>query len=210
VSGTWTVARSATSLDGTARCTWVGIGGVSSQDLIQAGTEATNALGRVRFRAWIETLPQPAHAVPLVVMPGDSVTVSIVEQSAGSGAWQISISNNTTGQRYQSSVTYPSSESSAEWIMEAPTGATGILPLGHFGSVDFSVATTTTSGQNPNLIEAGARSVTMVNASNEPLAEPSSVGSDGASFTVTRTSAAATWTSAGREEPSEDSQLAAP
>ena len=36
---------------------------------------------------WIETLPQASHNIPLAVRPGDSVTVSINEQSQG--LWQI-------------------------------------------------------------------------------------------------------------------------
>jgi hypothetical protein len=196
------VPQAATSLDGGAGCTWVGIGGLTGADLIQAGTLAINALGRTEFDAWIETLPQAAQRVQLAVTPGDSVTVSIDEQGAGSGAWQMSISNNTTGQRYQTSVSYTSSESSAEWIQEAPVGPSGNLPMDHFGSVDFSIATTLANGQKLNLAQTNARSITMLNANNDALAEPSSVGSDGASFTVTRTSAEATWdTGAPGERP---------
>jgi hypothetical protein len=71
--------------------TWVGIGGVSSRDLIQAGTQdATRGGGRAQFEAWIEMLPQPSQQVPLAVAPGDSVTVAIDELGAGTGNWQIS------------------------------------------------------------------------------------------------------------------------
>jgi hypothetical protein len=197
VSSTWTVPLSVTSDAGGAGSTWVGIGGVTGTDLIQAGTEAVAALGRARFEAWIETLPQVSQTVPLTVTPGDSVTVSIDEQGAGSGAWQISIVNNTTGQRYQTSVTYTSTESSAEWIQEAPTGAVGVLPLDNFQSVEFGASTTTVSGQNLNLAQAGAKSLALVNAYNQPLAEPSPLGDDGLGFTVTRTSAPATWDTGG-------------
>jgi hypothetical protein len=198
VSGTWTVPQPLTSAGaGGMGSTWVGIGGVSGQDLIQAGTSDTVALGKDRFQAWIETLPQASQPVHLAVAPGDSVTVSIDEQGAGTGAWQITISNNTTGQGYQTSVTYASSESSAEWIEEAPTGASGILPLDNFQSVDFNAAMSMANSQVGGLAQAGAQRVTMVNASNQPLAVPSSIGSDGASFTVTRTSAPATSSSGG-------------
>jgi hypothetical protein len=210
VSGTWTVTQPVTTGAGGAGSTWVGIGGVSGTDLIQAGTMATVALGRNRFAAWIETLPQVAQPVQLAVSPGDSVTVSIDEQGAGSGNWRIAISNNTTGQRYQTSTTYTSSESSAEWIQEAPTGATGVLPLDNFQSVEFSNATTLVNSQKLNLTQASAQALTMVNANNNALAEPSPVGPDGAGFTVTRTSAPATWSTGGPGERPENSQRPAP
>jgi hypothetical protein len=66
VSGTWIVpAYSSTSSAGTD-ATWVGIGGVTSQDLIQAGTqEATSGSGQTEYQAWIELLPQASKQVPL-------------------------------------------------------------------------------------------------------------------------------------------------
>jgi hypothetical protein len=198
VSATWKVPQPLTPTGSIAwGATWVGIGGVADTDLIQAGTGANVVLGRARFEAWIETLPQVAQSVQLAVTPGDSVTVSIDEQGAGSGNWQISISNNTTGQSYQTGVSYTSTESSAEWIEEAPTGATGVLPLDNFQSVEFSIAATMLNGQSMNLAQASAEPLTMLDESNQPLAVPSSLGSDGGAFTITRTSTPATWDTGG-------------
>jgi hypothetical protein len=197
VSGTWTVPQPVTPGAGGVGATWVGIGGVSSSDLIQAGTSDTVIHGQDRFESWIEGLPQASQQVPLAVAPGDSVTVTIEEQGDGTGMWQISITNNTTGQSYQTTVSYTSSHSSAEWIQEAPTGSRGVLPLDNFGSVSFGAATTTVNPQPLDLAHANAHPVTMVNASNEALAVPSSIGSDGASFTVMRTSAPATTSGGG-------------
>jgi hypothetical protein len=73
--------------------------------------------------------------------------VSIGEQGAGSGNWQISITNNTSGQSYQTTAQYASSESSAEWIMEAPAASNGILPLDNFGSVSFTAASAIQNSQ---------------------------------------------------------------
>jgi hypothetical protein len=116
VSGTWTVPQLTSGGAAGVGATWVGIGGVNSRDLIQAGTQdVASGSGQSQFQAWIETLPQPSQQVPLAVAPGDSVTVSIVEQNAGSGVWTISFKNNTSGQAYQTTVRYTSSQSSAEW-----------------------------------------------------------------------------------------------
>jgi hypothetical protein len=197
VSGTWAVPQPVNSGAGGVGATWVGIGGVSSNDLIQAGTSDTVVKGQDRFESWIEVLPQASQQVPLAVAPGDSVTVSIDEQGAGTGMWQMTMTNNTSGQSYQTTVSYTSSHSSAEWIQEAPTGSTGVLPLDNFGSVSFTASTTTANDEPRDLTQANARPVTMVNSNNEALAVPSSIGDDGASFTVTRTSAPATTSNGG-------------
>src|SRR5207302_6350845 len=157
---------------------------------IQAGTQdVASGSGQSQFQAWIEMLPQPSRQVPLAVAPGDSVTVSINEQSAGSGVWLIAFKNNTSGQTYQTTVQYASSQSSAEWIEEAPAGPNGIVPLDSFGSVSFSAATASVNGQTVDLAQTGAQPITMLNANNQSLAVPSAIGSDGSSFSVARTSA---------------------
>jgi hypothetical protein len=198
VSGTWTVP--VPGINGTpgVGATWVGIGGVSSHDLIQAGTQDVSAGGgQAQFQTWIEMLPAASQQVPVAVVPGDSVTVSIDEQGAGSGNWQISITNNTSGQTYQKTVQYASSESSAEWIMEAPSGSSGVLPLDNFNSVSFTAASTIQNGQTVDLSQTGAQPITMLNANNQPLAVPSTIGNNGSSFSVARTAAPASTGSAG-------------
>src|SRR6266540_1976205 len=93
VTGTWIVPQVGATTTG-ADATWVGIGGVSGTDLIQAGTQATVAGGSVSYEAWIEMLPDSSRTVSLSVAPGDSVTVTITEQSTGN--WLIVMVNNTT------------------------------------------------------------------------------------------------------------------
>jgi hypothetical protein len=193
VTGTWTVPQLAPSGAPGVGATWVGIGGVNSHDLIQAGTQDVSAgNGQSQFQAWIEMLPAPSQQIPLAVAPGDSITVSITQQGAGSNTWQIAFKNNTSGQTYQTTVHYASSLSSAEWIEEAPSGPNGIVPIDNFGSIGFSNATATQNGQTVDLAQAGAKPVTLLNANSQPLAVPSSIGSDGASFSVARTAASAT------------------
>ena len=198
VTGTWTVPQPRVSGAPGVGATWVGIGGVTSQDLIQAGTQdVSTGGGQAQFQTWIEMLPQASQQVPLAVEPGDSVSVSINEQGAGTGVWQISMTNNTSGQTYQTSVNYASSESSAEWIEEAPSGSSGVLPLDQFNSVSFSAASATQNRQTVDLTQVGAQAITMLNGNNQPLAVPSGVGSDGSSFSVARTSAPATTANGG-------------
>jgi hypothetical protein len=203
VTGTWTVPQpsSSTTTAGVG-ATWVGIGGVTSQDLIQAGTQDVTVGGQHQFQSWIEMLPAASQQVPLAVAPGDSITVSINESAPGSGVWSIVMKNNTTGQSYQTTVQYRSSQSSAEWIEEAPANVSGnattITPLDNFGTVSFSGATAIENGQTVDMAQSGAQGVTMVNSANQALAVPSAIGSDGSSFSVTRTSAPASTTPVGR------------
>jgi hypothetical protein len=193
VTGTWTVPQLAPTGAPGVGATWVGIGGVNSRDLIQAGTQdVASGTGQSQFQAWIEMLPAPSQQIPLAVAPGDSVTVSITRQASGSSAWQVAFKNNTSGQTYQTPVTYSSSLSSAEWVEEAPSGPNGVIPLDNFVSVGFSSATAIQKGQTVNLAQAGAQPITMLNANGQSLAVPSGIGSDGASFSVSRTSASAT------------------
>lgn len=188
VSGTWAIPpfNSAESNFG-VDAAWVGIGGVSSRDLIQAGTQETVAgTGHAEYQAWIETLPQASRPVNLSVHPGDSVSVSIDE--AGANIWQIHFGNNTTGQTYDETVSYRSSHSSAEWVQEAPSGVRGgLLPLANFGTIAFSGGQAVKNGQTVSIADAGGTSITMVNGAEQALAVPSALGSDGASFSVART-----------------------
>ena len=187
VSGTWIVPQPDATVPG-IDATWVGIGGANTTDLIQAGTEATvSGDGTVSYDAWTETLPQSTRTIALAVAPGDTVTASITEQSAGQ--WLIDMKNVTSGRTYRTTLRYASSKSSAEWVEEAPSVGRGIAPLDRFGTVRFTAGTTIADGARQTLGTAGAKAVTMANAANEPLAVPSPLGSDGASFSVTRTGA---------------------
>jgi hypothetical protein len=189
VSATWVVPQVAAGTSG-ADATWVGIGGLNSRDLIQAGTQASVGGGSVTYEAWVEMLPQSSRTVSLSVNPGDSVTTSIAQ--GATGEWTISIKNNTTGRSYEATVQYSSSNSSAEWVQEAPSAGRGLVPLDDFGTLKFTGASAVRDGKTLNLSALGARAISMINYQGEVIAQPSQVGSDGASFTVTRTTATST------------------
>jgi len=186
VSGTWTVPNVSLSTVG-ADATWVGIGGVETRDLIQAGTQASVSGGEVAYDAWIEMLPAPSKTISLSVNPGDSVTVSITQKSALD--WTIALKNNTTGGRFSTTVQYRSSNASAEWVQEAPSVGRGTVPLDDFGTLKFSGASAVKDGKTLDLRGLDARAITMINGARQALATPSVIGDDGASFSVTRTAA---------------------
>jgi hypothetical protein len=195
VSGTWIVPQVGATSSG-ADATWVGIGGITGTDLLQAGTQATVSGGGVSYEAWIEMLPDSSRTVSLAVSAGDSVTVSITEQS--SGEWLIAMANNTTKASYQRTVSYTSSRSSAEWVQEAPSSGRSIIPLDDFGTVRFTAGSAVRDGKTLGLTALGATAVVMINRSGQAIAQPSTLGADGSSFSVTRTSAPGTVQGGGR------------
>ncbi len=185
VTGSWTVPQSNSTGGLSSGATWVGIGGVRSRDLIQAGTqETTNGSGTVRYDAWIETLPRPSHQVPFTASPGDSVTVTISDQ--GSNRWLIQFENHTTGESYKTTVNYASSLSSAEWIEEAPSVGRRVVPIDNFGTVQFSGGSAVENGKTVTIAQAGAKPITLAGSGRSTVVTPSVLTPDGQGFTVTQ------------------------
>ena len=187
VSATWNVPPFVPDAIAGLDAAWVGVGGVRSDDLIQAGTEETvSGSGASRYQAWVEALPQASHPVPFSIHPGDSVSASITQQPDMS--WLIAFTNNTTGEQYQVTGQYASSLSSAEWIEEAPTARRGgLLPLGSFGTVTFSQASAIKDGRQVTIAGAGGHAITMVASNGHALVAPSTLAPGGASFNVSQT-----------------------
>jgi hypothetical protein len=100
VSANWSVPPFSPDIAGGIDATWVGIGGVGTTDLIQAGTqEITSGTGMTEYQAWVELLPQPSLTVPLLVHAGDHISVSLTQQSPR--VWLVSFANETSGRTYQ-------------------------------------------------------------------------------------------------------------
>jgi hypothetical protein len=195
VSGTWVVPQVPSSSTFTGDATWIGIGGVSTNDLIQTGTQALTNTGSsaVTYQAWYETLPGYSQPISMTVNPGDSITASITEQAQNQ--WSINLHNNTNGQTFQTVLAYNSTMNSAEWIEEMPSQGSGMfIPLDNFGTVQFSNASVIKNGQVMNISAASGQMLSMLNANQQTLATVSSLGYDGASFSVTRSSAEVTTT----------------
>jgi hypothetical protein len=125
VSGTFDVPNIAPGPDETVTSEWVGIDGVSDDSLIQAGAteEYDPTTATVGFWAWWEIIPDTATPVSMTVSAGDRMSV-VVAQVSGS-SWSISITDLTTGAQFTTTQTYTGPGQSAEWIVEAPTAATG-------------------------------------------------------------------------------------
>lgn len=188
ISGSWT-ATSPTGNGSTtsADATWIGIGGVTSSDLIQVGTQnIVAANGQVTPGAFYELLPNVSQVVPgITVTAGDAMSAALTQISAGQ--WTISITDVTNSESYTSTVSYASSNSSAEWIEEDPSySSRRQIPFDNFGTASFTRGSTVTSSTTVDIAGSNAQPITMVNQADQAIATPSALGSDGASFSVTQ------------------------
>jgi len=187
VSGTWVVPRATSSgVSFSADATWVGIGGVTSPDLIQAGTDdSVGPNGVVTISAFYEMLPDAAIDVSsLSIAPDDIVSATVSHQVQNS--WLVTIKDATSGQIFTANLNYDSSLSTAEWIEEDPSYADGRqIPFDSFGSISMSGASVIVGGASLSMVQSGAQGVAMVDEGGRLTATPSAIGADGSSFTVT-------------------------
>jgi hypothetical protein len=169
----------------------VGIGGKTSNDLIQAGVyEIANSDGST-YQVWYELLPDDSVPVNLAVHPGDSISAAILETSPD--IWNIVITNNTSKKQFEKTVQYQSSLSSAEWIQERPLIDGTLTPLSGYTPVTFTGATAIQNGMRVSLVQTGAQEINLIDAPSQlALSVPSPISTDGTSFSVSRTSATVT------------------
>jgi hypothetical protein len=176
VEGTFTVPELTSYIPDSIFAEWVGIDGFpdDNDSLIQAGVskewEDSNTIG---IGAWWEILPAPATFIPSTTMsvnPGDQVSVAISQVSGSE--WSIVLYDQANGQSFSTEQAYDGPESSAEWIVEAPTANGAQSTLAPFSpDVDFSSLAAV--GSETNLYD-----VIMVQA-DEQVSTPSDMSSSG-------------------------------
>lgn len=188
VSSTFTVPAAGLVPPGFA-ATWTGIGGYNTSDLIQAGTAEQSApdnpvLGP-QYYAWYELLPAGETQLTnctsdpnCTVTPGDNVTVNINRVSPNT--WHIAMSD-AGHWSWSKDVTYGSSLSSAEWILEAPTLVAQTL-LAPVGTTHFGPTSTYTAGGVTHTIAEGDPTQIFLSPGVVNEATPSALAADGQSF----------------------------
>lgn len=105
-----------------------------------------------------------------------------------SNLWLINLTDTTNGQTFQSTVTYASSQLSAEWIVERPEINGAISRLANFGAITFSNCTATVSS-TAGAIGSFSENEVVMYSSTDPrnsvqLTDVSDLTPDGNSFTV--------------------------
>lgn len=180
VRGTWRVPTVSVTRGNRYSSTWVGIGGDPSPDLIQAGTEQDSVGGKAVYYAWTEILPLPESPISkFPVHAGDTITVDITQTSPG--MWTITVTDATSHQVSTSSTPYASSNSTAEWIHEAPTVNGSIANLTRTSNAVFDFGTA-----NGKVISAAGsvQTIAMLDSNNHQIATPGGLDSEGDGFQV--------------------------
>jgi hypothetical protein len=160
---------------------WVGIGGTTTRDLIQAGVAEVNSGPFFTYQAWYELLPENSRQVVMDIDPGAWVSVDIHEVAYN--LWQISIVNGTNVWTRQ--FQYASCHCSAEWVVEEPAIYTGqLLPLAGVTGANFAKMSAIANGTPVNPTQLYPQTVGIVSPAGALKARPTPLGGDGASFSV--------------------------
>lgn len=161
VSARW-IAPAASCRAGqeTHSAVWVGLGGYKqdAKALEQIGTGADcSASGHASYSSWVELLPAAASSLRLKVSPGDRIAASVTVLGHDG---TLRLRDLTTGKRYSTTRHLKNLDvSTADWILEAPSGCDSAgncqtLQLTDFGSVAFSDATATAAGHTGTIADS--------------------------------------------------------
>lgn len=128
ISAEWTVPYVFPSSRTSYSSAWIGIDGFTNNDLIQTGTAHDWIQGRPVYYAWWEILPDTETIIHQPVNAGDCMRGIITKITRHS--WCIHLSNLTKGWTFRTVQRYSGPQSSAEWIVEAPSigGSPALMP----------------------------------------------------------------------------------
>jgi hypothetical protein len=175
---------------GAASAFWVGLDGYNSTSVEQLGTDSDCDSGTPSYYAWYEMYPNPSVTLPsqYPVKPGDQMTALVSANSAGT-SFTLMIKDATAGWNFSTTQTGSGfARSSAEVIAEAPSSCSLLfcseVPLADFGQINYSGSSVINSGGTKgSLASFSANQITMSD-NGTTLATPSSLSSDGSSFSV--------------------------
>jgi hypothetical protein len=196
ITGDWTVPTATQHRSGTDESSsdWIGIGGgcidanctVGDNTLIQTGTEQdVDASGKASYSAWWELVPVTSITISnFTVSPGDHMHASISEVVDSSDVWNITLQDVTKGESFSTTVPYPSTHATAEWIEETPlvigTSGTGLAALPNLSNVPFSNATV--NGANAGLKSSEA--IDLIDSNGNVIGAPSAPNGTADGFSV--------------------------
>lgn len=154
---------------------WVGIDGDGSPTVEQSGVATDCSRGWPVYQAWYEMYPAAPVYYSDPVSAGDRITATVTR--TGTSTYQLSISDTTKGWAKSTTRSLSSRHSSAEAIIESPTGSYPAINGGvTFTGVKFNG--TNLASTRPSAIDANDRDTyTWI---------PGSIASDGTDFTISR------------------------
>ena len=194
VKGTWTqpaVAKACPS-SATYASFWIGIDGYSSNSVEQIGTDSDCSGGHGVYYAWYEMYPAASVNIgSLTIHAGDVLTGEV---KVSGTSFTLSLKDATSGKTFSIKKTSSTAKkSSAEWIAESPeicSTTCTLAKLTDFGTVHFTNCEAATTGGDLPISSftgnSGPHQITMYNSAETKVrASPSSLGSNGETFSVT-------------------------
>ncbi|MFE0462499.1 G1 family glutamic endopeptidase [Kitasatospora sp. NPDC058965] len=176
VSATWTEPRATCNSTNDLYAPWVGIDGYGSSTVEQTGVATDCSSGSPVDQAWYEMYPANPVYLSLSSYPvsaGDVISASVTY--AGSNKYTLKLTDSTRGWTYTTSKSLTAKRTSAEVIIESPTGA-----YPNFGTLSFSSATV-----NGKSLGSFAPTALDPSSGGTYEARTSGLGSSGTSFTDT-------------------------
>jgi hypothetical protein len=156
VSGTWTqpTARCKSQRADQYAAFWVGLDGYSSDSVEQTGTDSDCDGTTPDYYGWYEMYPAYPVYFSNPVEPGDHMSASVT--FSGTETYTLVLKDTTQGWTQTIAKNQAGlARSSAEVITEAPSSASGVLPLADFGTVGYGSSTangTSLAGRSPTEI----------------------------------------------------------
>ncbi|MBW8803487.1 MAG: hypothetical protein JF587_06450 [Catenulisporales bacterium] len=174
VSATWTEANATCNSTSDLYAPWVGIDGYGSSTVEQTGVATDCSSGRAVHQAWYEMYPKSPVYLSTSSYPvsaGDSIHAAVTYVSGRTYKLTLSSSRGWT---FSTSQSISASRTSAEVIIESPTGA-----YPNFGTLNFTSATV-------NGRSLGSFGPTALDPSSGGAYEAttSALGSSGTSFSM--------------------------
>jgi hypothetical protein len=137
VSATWTEANATCNSTNDLYAPWVGIDGYGSSTVEQTGVATDCSSGSPVDQAWYEMYPANPVYLSLSGYPvsaGDVVHASVTY--AGTRKYTLTLTDSSRGWTFTTTQSIAARRTSAEVIIESPTGA-----YPNFGTLNFSSAT---------------------------------------------------------------------
>jgi hypothetical protein len=187
ITGSWTEPKGTCGSAESLAVFWTGIDGFGSGTVEQDGTLIDCEGGTPTYFSWWEMFPSNnIQAVSTAVRPGDHI-VSSVTRSGTKYTLKLTDSTHPAASfsTTQTCAAATCVDSSAEWIAEAPSSSSGILPLTNFGSWTLAGATVKAGTKSGTIKTFPDQEITMANGSGQVKAQPGALNSAGNQFKVT-------------------------
>jgi hypothetical protein len=184
VTASWTEPKASCTSTNSLAAFWVGIDGYSSSSVEQDGTLIECDGGTAFYFSWWEMYPSnDVQVVGETVKAGDHISASVVRSGT---SYTLKVTDSThPANSFSTTQSCSCDNTSAEWIAEAPSDSSGVVPLAHFSKFTVTSATVKTTSKSGVISSFTDHEITMVDGSGNVEAQPSALNSSGNSFSVT-------------------------